>query len=271
MKTKFIQALAALILPIVFICSLIILNLIPLASIDKYGFGCLIGLIIALLINHIFLKKTKKTYREVGFVWERKTPKRFLIGFLIGTVITITMLMIVFYFSELKLIYNKESNIGWVLLFLLAFFPLAFMEEIIFRGQAFIKMNTEIGIWPAQILFALLFTWYHDFTGLTFLNQLTGPGIWALIYGITAIWTKGLAFPTGLHMALNVVLALIGQKDARHAIWNIEFTKELTEIEHQPDNVGFILQVTILVIGIILTECYRRNRLKHILKNSRAH
>lgn len=257
MKNKFIQAITALILPISFIGCFIILNILPLTSIDIYGLGSLTGLIIALLISHIYLKKTKKTYRDIDFVWERKTPKRFFIGFLIGIGITIAMLMIAFYFSELKLVYNKKSNIGWVLLSLLAFFPLAFMEEIIFRGQAFIKMNKEIGIWPAQILFAILFAWYHDFTGHTFLNQLMGPGVWAFIYGITAIWTKGLAFPTGLHMAANVILALIGQKDIRHAIWNIE----LKETYHQSESTGLFLQLFILIPGIILTEYYRRNRL----------
>ncbi len=261
MKNKFIQAVTALILPVGFILFLIILNIVPLASFDKYGFGSILVLSIAILFSYIYLKSTKKTFKEVGFVWEQKTSKRFLIGFLIGIGITILLLIVVFHFSELKLVYNKESNIAWVSFWLLAFFPLALMEEIIFRGQAFIKMNTEIGIWPAQILFAILFAWYHDFTGQTLLTQLAGPGIWALIYGIAAIWSKGLAFPTGLHMAINVVLALVGQKDNRQSIWNIEYSTEVTStLQTQTENTGLITQLSILVIAIIFTEYYRRNK-----------
>lgn len=124
----------------------------------------------------------------------------------------VLMLFIVLNFTGLELIYNTNSNVASTLFWMLAFFPLAFREEIIFRGYAFIKINKNIGLWPAQILTAILFAWYHDFTGATFFNQLLGPGVWASIYGIAAVWLKGLAFPTGLHMALNVVLASVGQK-----------------------------------------------------------
>lgn len=263
MKNKFIQALTALILPVGFIIFLIILNMAPMVPIDKYGFGSIFILSVAILFSYIYLKSTKKTFKEVGFTWEQKTPKRFLIGFLIGIGITILILFVVFQFSELKLVYNSGSNIGLVSFWLLAFLPLALMEEIIFRGQAFIKMNTEIGIWPAQILFAILFAWYHDFTGQTLLTQLTGPGIWALIYGIAAIWSKGLALPTGLHMAINVVLALVGQKDSRHSIWNIEYSTDVTSaLQDQTESIGLITQIGILIIAIVLTEYYRRNTSK---------
>jgi hypothetical protein len=110
---------------------------------------------------------------------------------------------------------------------------------------------------------AILFAWYHDFTGVTLLNQLLGPGTWALIYGVSAVWSKGLAFPTGLHMAINVVLALVGQKDSRHAIWNLEYTTEITPVlRAQTEHIGLIMQLCILLIGIILTEYFRRKKPK---------
>ncbi len=263
MKTKFIQAFAALILPISFIGILFILNTIQIIPLSKYGLGGLMLTCIALLITFIALKKDKKTFKDIGFLLERKTPIRFTIGFLVGLFITVLMLLIVIRFSCIELSYNVDSNIPSVLFWLLAFFPLAFMEEIIFRGYAFIKINKSIGLWPAQILLAILFAWYHDFTGLAFFDQLLGPGIWALIYGIAAVWSKGLAFPTGLHMAINVVLALAGQKDSRHAIWNLEYSTEITPIlKAQTEKIGMIMQISILVIAIILTEYYRRNKLK---------
>ncbi|MBL4905531.1 MAG: CPBP family intramembrane metalloprotease [Flavobacteriaceae bacterium] len=231
--------------------------------ISKYGLGGIIMTCIAILITFIAIKKDKKTFKDIGFQLERKTPVRFTIGFFVGILITIIMLIIIICFSNIELIYNVNSNIPSVLFWLLAFFPLAFMEEIIFRGYAFTKINKALGLWPAQILLALLFAWYHDFTGLTFYNQLLGPGIWALIYGIAVVWSKGLAFPTGLHMAINVVLALVGQKDDRHALWNLEYANEITPaLRAQTENIGLLMQISILMFAIVLTEHYRRNKLK---------
>lgn len=263
MKNKFIKALSALILPIGFIGVLFILNTLPLVPISQYGLGSILITGLALLMTYWALKKDTKTFKDIGFHWERKTPLRFTVGFLIGTCITAFMLAVVIQFSSIKLVYNTNSNILSISLWLLAFLPLALMEEVIFRGYAFIKIHKTVGIWPAQILLAILFAWYHDFTGLTFFGQLMGPGVWALIYGIAAVWSKGLALPTGLHMAINVILAIVGQKDGRHAIWNITYTPEVTPaLSAQTATIGMIMQLCILLIGIVLTEWYRRNTLK---------
>jgi membrane protease YdiL (CAAX protease family) len=261
MKNKFIQVLAALVSPISFILILFVITTTNIIPISRYGLGGTIVTTIALFITFVALKIERKTFKYIGLQFERKTPLRFTIGFLVGMLITIVMLTIVIRFSSVTFIYKTDSNIASVLFWLLAFFPLAFMEEVIFRGYAFIKINKSVGLWPAQILLAILFAWYHDFTGQTLFNQLIGPGIWALIYGIAAVWSKGLAFPTGLHMAINVVLALVGQKDNRHAIWNLEYTTEITPIlQAQTENTGLIMQISILAIGIILTEYYRKNK-----------
>lgn len=263
MKNKIIQILSALILPLIFIGILIILNGFPMMSISKYGLGGILLTIVALLITYAAIKKDKKTFSDIGFRWVRKTPIRFTGGFIIGILITVLMLIIMISFTDLEINYNVNSNVPSVLFWLLAFFPLAYMEEIIFRGYAFTKITKSWGLWPAQIVLALFFTWYHDVTGLTFFNQLLGPGIWALIYGISAIWSKGIAFPTGLHMAINVVLALVGDKDNKPGLWTIDFTKEITpDVLTQTERMGLLLQLIILVIGIILTEYYRRNKLK---------
>ena len=263
MKNKFIQTLSALILPISFIVILTILNAFPMPLLSIYGFGAILVTGIAIFITYLTLKKDKKSFKDIGLHLERKTPKRFIIGFSTGLFVTTIMLAIVINFSNIELINNTNSNTPFVLLWLLIFFPLAFMEELIFRGYAFIQINKRIGLWPAQIVLALLFAYYHDFTGVTFFNQLLGPGIWALIFGIAAIWSKGLAFPTGLHMAINVVLALVGEKDDKFSIWTMEYAAEVSPIlKAQAGNVGLIMQLCILAIAIILTELYRIKSLK---------
>mgnify|MGYP001950499617 CR=1 FL=1 len=238
-----------------------LLNKVPLAAIDKYGLGSIVVTGIALIMTYLVLKKNKTTFRAIGLRWEKKTPLRFAAGYFSGIIITALILAITIHFSNLELRYIPNQNILSVLFWLLAFLPLAFMEELIFRGYAFIKMKRDFGIWPAQIVLALLFAWYHDFTGLTLLNQLLGPGTWALIFGITAAWTRGLAFPTGLHMAINVVLAVVGEKDNRHSLWNIAYTNEINPtLSNQTETIGVTIQIVLLLIAIILTEYYRRNK-----------
>lgn len=263
MKIKFSQITYALILPISFIIILILLSTIPLRYFNVYDIGGIVITCLALVLTKIIVKKQGSTFRNIGFYWENKTPTRFGIGFLIGVFVTVTMLAIAVNFSSLELVYNEDSDILKALFWVFIFFPLAFMEELIFRGHAFLKLNKTIGLWPAQIIMAILFAWYHDYTGATFFNQLLGPGVWALIFGITAIWTKGLAFPIGLHMAINVVLALVGQKDGRHAIWNLEYSNDMaSNLNSDATDIGFIMQICILLIGIALTEYYRRKNQK---------
>ena len=263
MKNNFIQLFRALLLPFSFIIILIILNALPFIPLTTYGLGGIVMTIVALLLTYLTLKKDEKKFKDIGLKFENKTPIRFTFGFFIGILITSLMFAIIINTTSIELNYNTNSNVLSVLFWLLAFLPLAFMEEIIFRGYSFTKITNKFGIWPAQIIMGLFFTWYHDFTGTTFLNQLLGPGIWALIYGISAIWSKGLAFPTGLHMAINVVIALVGQKDERHAIWNLEYTTDVSlELREHTDYIGLIMQLCVLALGIILTEYYRRSQLK---------
>ncbi|WP_179022413.1 CPBP family intramembrane glutamic endopeptidase [Winogradskyella forsetii] len=263
MKAKLIKVLTALILPFTFIGLLMLLSTLPLRFFNVYDIGGIVITLVALGLTFIFLTKKGKSFKDVGLYLEGKTPIRFSLGFLSGSFITVVMLAIVVNFSSLEFVYSEGSSLLQVCFWLMIFFPLAFMEELIFRGYAFLEINKTVGLWPAQIILAILFAWYHDFTGATFFNQLLGPGVWALIFGIAAVWSKGLAFPIGLHMAINVVLALVGLKDERHAIWNLEYPTGTTEVlKAQTDTIGLYMQICILAIGIILTEYYRRNKRK---------
>ena len=69
--------------------------------------------------------------------------------------------------------------------------------------------------------------------------------------------------PTGLHMALNVVLALVGLKDHQKGIWTLEYVVEPSQsmIAHT-EQIGMVLQLVILLIALVLTERLRKKELK---------
>jgi len=110
---------------------------------------------------------------------------------------------------------------------------------------------------------AILFAYYHDTSGATLHWQLLGPGIWGIVYGIYAVTSKGISMPTGIHMAANIVLALLGTKDSVYAIWNLELVAPNMEAaESHANTVGIFLQIALLIFAIILTEHHIRTNKK---------
>ena len=89
----------------------------------------------------------------------------------------------------------------------------ALAEELLFRGVLFQRLMDGLGIWPAQVLTALLFV----------LTHLNNPGmegatkVWAgcniflasILFGLTFVRTRSLAMPIGLHFMANVMQGVI--------------------------------------------------------------
>lgn len=260
MKTQFIKASYALLVPIIFIGILAVLSVFPLNTVSKYGIGGILVTAIALALTYVAVKLNKTTFKANNFYLDKITPFRFLSGFILGSFIIGIMLVVLISCSALEVNRNQNIDMYAVAIGVLPVFLLAYMEEVIFRGYAFSQVHKYLGIWPAQILLGLLFVWYHDFTGATFFQQILGPGVWALLFGLVTLRSNGIAYATGLHMALNVVQGFVGLKENREAIWSLEYAPSITpELQSQTETIGISLQIMVLLIGVILTEKYRRN------------
>ncbi len=263
MKTKSI--ILAILFPLLWILSINLIYFLPIQVAEdfKWFIAGILGSILALLITYIYLRIDKSSFKQIGLLWDSKTLKFFTKGIFIGSLITIIMLGILIMFSDLEIIRNKDANIPMALFWMLAFIPLAFMEELAFRGYAFIKLTKLIGLRYTIIITSILFAYYHDASGATFAHQLLGPGIWGIIYGVCAIWSDGLAVPTGIHVAANIIQGALGMKDDKYAIWIIDYSTEATEaMQTQTNNLGLGIQVLLLIFGIFITEWYIRVRKK---------
>lgn len=89
----------------------------------------------------------------------------------------------------------------------------ALAEELLFRGVLFQRLIDGLGVWPAQVLTALLFV----------LTHLNNPGmegaikVWAgcniflasMLFGLAFERTRSLAMPIGLHFMANVMQGVI--------------------------------------------------------------
>lgn len=264
MKLK--PILSAIALPLLWILSITLFSVLPFSPLGKSKWF-IMGIICSLLawgLTHLFLKYDGISFSQIGLKWQSDTLKKFFVGGVLGIGVAVVMLGIILLFSDLTIEQNTIAFNPLAMFWLLLFIPLSFMEELAFRGYAFIKLNKIIGLRPTLIITSILFAYYHDATGATFMTQLLGPGIWGILYGITAIWSDGIALPTGLHAAVNMVMAFFGMKPDKyqHAIWEIDFPiAEVTDtmLAHT-EMVGLIVQFLLLAFGIFLTELYLRKQ-----------
>lgn len=105
--------------------------------------------------------------------------------------------------------------IDWsaVLLVALGILALATMEEIGFRGYPLRLLSASIGFWPAQALVAAAFALAHLLYGWHWLAVVIGVFPSALLFGIAAARSGGLALPIGLHAGLNVARVAAGERE----------------------------------------------------------
>ncbi|MBL0236406.1 MAG: hypothetical protein IPQ02_07260 [Saprospiraceae bacterium] len=96
-----------------------------------------------------------------------------------------------------------------------------------------------------------------------------GPAIWAFVFGLGAIVSRGIALPTGIHVALNIGQQVFGmQGENSNAIWILKQPEgSSAEAIARTDQVGLLTQILVLVLAIWATEFYiRKNQLN--LKDS---
>lgn len=263
MKKKYKIILTSLAIPLSWILSLKLFFMLPISFPEdfKWFVGGTVGTLLAILITYLFSRYSKLSIRQIGLHWESKTPIRLFIGFLIGSLIALVMLWTILQLTDLEATRIENKDVLMAFFWMLALIPLAFMEEVAFRGLVLFNLEKTIGLRISLIVTSILFTYYHDLSGATFISQLLGPGVWGVIYGLSAIWSKGLAVPTGIHAGANMILASFGLKDSNYAIWMIDFSSAPSEnTQSFTEMVGWNVQFFLLFIAIVLTEWYIRRR-----------
>lgn len=245
-----------------FIVGMFIVKIFP-ASWERFIYG-IAGTIAALIITWGGLKIEKKSFREIGLVWQKKTLLNFLKGIAIGGFTFGILLSALLLFTELKIQKNSHEISLLNAAAYLAIIPLAFMEELVFRAYPFEKINKVFGLRITQIIVAVAFALYHIITGWGILIAFLGPGIWAFVFGLSAKWSGGIAMPTGIHVAINILQPLVGMSAGTYtSAWVFKYNEGTSAAQiSKTDLAGIILQVFILVSAILLTEYFIRKKSK---------
>ncbi len=77
------------------------------------------------------------------------------------------------------------------------------VEELVFRGYAFERLIASLGLWPAQLIVALLFAVYHLLNGYAWQVAFTGSVLGSLMFGLVFVRTRSVMAATGFHAAAN--------------------------------------------------------------------
>ena len=213
-----------------------------------YGIGGTIG---TYALTFFFIRSEKKTFQDYGLVWESGTLLRFFKGMFYGILIFVALIVLLVVVGGIRIRLGGQwelSSLFWYLPIL----PLALFEEIAFRSYPFSKLKKVYPFLTMQLIVALVFALYHISMGWNSMIAFLGPGIWALVFGLGAAWSKGIALPTGIHVALNLSQQITSMKGTTQGTV-FELSSDPTAALLPADMVGIIGQVLVGVVAILLT------------------
>jgi uncharacterized protein len=231
-------------------------SLIP-GQFERFAHG-IIGTIAALLSTYLFLRFDRKSFADVNLKWEKKTLTKFFMGFGVGIAITTLMFSSLIFFGNMRLELNQSHNVGTFLLATLAFIPLALMEEIAFRAYPLVTLTNKLSIRTSLVVTAILFAIYHIANGWSIHISFLGPGVWGLVYGLSAVYSNGIAMPTGMHYATNLTQAAIGMGKGFTPIWTLQEDEQLSSANNN-EWIGVAIQIILLVVTLLSIQWYQKH------------
>lgn len=193
------------------------------SALDRTGFRLagplLVGAaasLVTFIVTVLFVRWDRLRLADVGCGFSGRTGWRLALGFLIGSAIVA--------FEDLIICSGGHAHwelagsglpFGSLLMVLGGFFVLALREELSFRSYSLFRMETAWGLWPALVIIGVFFTLEHAAGGWSWSRALLGPPAMALLLGMAALATRGLAVPVGIHASFNFGQWIMGQKETQ--------------------------------------------------------
>jgi hypothetical protein len=177
---------------------------------------------LALIALTLFLvHRDGRTAADVGLGRAAVNPLQLVAGLLIGFAIMAILLLIASFLSGPINIAEAQITPSAIVLNVATFLALAVMEEVGFRGYPLRTLVPAIGVWPAQWIVAVAFAATHIIYGWTLSSVALGVLPSAILFGVAAVVSGGLALPIGIHLALNLAQWATGAKSG--GIWSVAF------------------------------------------------
>jgi membrane protease YdiL (CAAX protease family) len=129
------------------------------------------------------------------------------------------------------------------------------MEEVAFRSYFLVRLHQVFGLRVTLLFVALAFALYHISMGLSVYVAFGGPFVWSFVFGLAAVWSRGIALPAGIHISVNILQNIIGLHGNKGLLWKISFP------ENHPartEFIGLYVQVGLLAASLITMEYFIR-------------
>jgi membrane protease YdiL (CAAX protease family) len=220
----------------------------------------ILGTLAALIATIIFLRVDKKKFADIGLSVNRYTLLKFFFGVVVGILVMGIMVISVWYFTTASISLNPGASVLNFLLMTLPLIPLAFMEELGFRAYPLEIVKNKIGIRWAILLTSIVFALYHIVNGWTVSSSFLGPAIWGLLFGLAAIYSKGIAMPTGIHYAANLTTSAFGITGSSDRLWIVEQGPVSPAGDTDIDWATILPAFGLLIFAILCIEIYLRRR-----------
>lgn len=224
-------------------------------SIYPNHISILVSTFLTLILVVIFTKWDKLTFQEIGVKFKCHSVLRFCCGFLIGFLMVLIQVAIVSNFAQVKFSISGNFSSLSVVSSLILYFLIACREELVFRSYALRNLANVIKPLYALIIITTIFILEHVIAGVSWKMSIIGSGFGGVLFGISALKTKGLALPLGLHFAWNFTQWLLGFKD-NTGLWREIVENSNNQYAENVALIGFMVAMSIGISGILIY--YRR-------------
>jgi membrane protease YdiL (CAAX protease family) len=168
--------------------------------------------VIAFGLSAFFVRWDGVTLADVGATPDRRSPRRLLVGFLIGSCIVGSWALICATSGYVQWSFQPAVGGSSALVALAAYLALACREELSFHGYPLRQLQRIWGVWSGQVVVSTVFALEHRLGGSPWLQVIFGAFVGSLLFGMASIATRGLAVPIGVHAAWNFGTWLLGMK-----------------------------------------------------------
>jgi membrane protease YdiL (CAAX protease family) len=210
--------------------------------------------VLILILTMIFLRRERRELRDVGLGFDSLTPARLAVGLLLAfATYGLILLLVSTLVGPIRLVWAPRLNRAATLLSISTTFVLVCMEELGMRGYPLRTLVPALGYWPAQFIVAIAFGVCHKLFNYSWLAILLGVIPSALLFGATAIASRGLAMPIGVHAGLNLAQWSVGEQGSFWAT-NVADVARARIVTFSP-----VIVVSVMVVATILVWlCSRR-------------
>ena len=202
-----------------------------------------------LSLTLVFLRREDRTFRDIGLNVEAMSFPRLGAGIAIGVAIFGVILSLINIIAGPLRLTRGIASSGTIVILGCTFLALACMEELGFRGYALRTLVRATGMWRAQTIVAVAFGLSHLAFGWSGINILLGVIPFALLFGIAATSSRGLALPVGIHAGVNFAQWAVSENSG---VWKLVCNDQLRP------RVGLLSRIISIAVALFVALLFWR-------------